>query len=109
MRKYTAVILVGLLSGSIFEVIAAPTTSLPPAPPPSAFIHSINAHPASVNVKGKTLKHSAEVSLKKKTRNRQEPEKGRNISRNKWRTESRSVGLMNNKTAAPLTADHSGV
>jgi hypothetical protein len=83
MRKYAVVILGGLLSCSIIKVMAAPTTSLPPAPPPSAFIHSVNAHPASVHVKDKMLKRKAEVPLKKKTRNSQKPEKGRKMSHNK--------------------------
>lgn len=76
MRKYTAVVLVGLLSGRFFGVMAAPTTSLPPAPPPSAFIHSINAHPASVQVNGKMQKHKTKALVKKKTQSREEPPKG---------------------------------
>ncbi len=67
MRQLTAGILSIVLSGEISGVMASPTTSLPPAPPPSSFIHSINAHPTSVHVNQKTQVHRTEKAAKKNT------------------------------------------
>lgn len=83
MRKLTAGILGLFLSGGITGVVAAPTTRLPPAPPPSAFIHSINAHPVSVHVNQKTQKHRTEKTVKKNTGKKRAPESRREMSQKK--------------------------
>lgn len=83
MRQLTTGILGIFLYGGISGVMAAPITSLPPAPPPSAFIHSINARPASVHVNQQTQIHRAEKVAKKNEGKKLSPESSKKMSQKK--------------------------